>query len=191
MRRERVRLSRRHQAWIYASLGALFVTGVVWLVVRNPFADDAGLDAGTSPLAPWSMKLHGAAAMITLVVLGTLLPGHVRRAWNARTARGTGATLLGFNALLIVTGYALYYAGGEDLRAIMSPLHWIAGLALAPTLGVHVWHARRRRPRKSRPRKPRAPRNGKDRRDVAIADGGPPVSLPDAGGRLHRSVLDS
>ena len=158
MRRERVRLSRRHQAWIHSSFGVLLASGLLWLVTQ--LASEDAFGESTSPLAPWSMKLHGAAAMLVLVVLGTLLPGHVRRAWNARKSRGTGAAVLGLNGLLIATGYALYYAGGEQLRAVTSPLHWVAGLILPAVLAWHVWEGHRQRADKSRWRRHRKRRRG-------------------------------
>jgi hypothetical protein len=92
------------------------------------------------------MKLHGGAAMLALIVLGTLLPGHVRRAWNAKKNRFTGAGLLALNALLIISGYALYYCGSEQTRPLISTLHWILGLVLPITIASHIWQGRRLRP---------------------------------------------
>jgi len=177
MRRERVRLSRRHRTWVYASFGVLFASGLSWLVAQSWLAGGEAFGESASPLVPWSMKVHGAAAMLVLVVLGTLLPGHVRRAWNARKSRGTGAGVLGLNGLLVASGYALYYAGGEQSRAVMSPLHWIAGLVLPALLAWHVWEGQRQRAEKSRWRRHRkharsgaeAQRRGKD--DAARAPG--------------------
>lgn len=191
MRRERVRLSRRHQAWIYSSFGVLFLSGLLWIVAQIWFVGDGEFGESTSPLAPWSMKLHGAAAMLVLVVLGTLLPGHVRRAWNAGKSRRTGAGVLGLNGLLIVSGYALYYVGGEQTRAVMSPLHWIVGLVLPAVLAWHVWEGHRLRAEKSRWRKHRkrtspggrARRHGND-------DSAEPVTIPAPSGQLHRAILD-
>jgi hypothetical protein len=153
MRRERVHLSRRHQAWVYGSLGLLLVTGGVWLVARRWLGGAGELGEATSPLAAASMKVHGAAAMVALIVLGSVLPGHVQRAWKARMSRATGAVLLAANAVLIASGYALYYAGDEWLRAIASPLHWVVGLLLPVAMGAHLWE-RRRLPAQTRSRGP-------------------------------------
>ena len=64
------------------------------------------------------MKIHGAAAMAILVIVGTLLTGHVRFAWRARRNRGNGSLFLGVFGILTITGYGLYYAGGESLRCL-------------------------------------------------------------------------
>jgi hypothetical protein len=75
--------------------------------------------------------------MAFLVVLGTILPGHVTRAWSFRKSRAqsvrrnvvTGILMLSLVAALALTGYALYYSGSEDLRPYISTGHWIMGLA--------------------------------------------------------------
>jgi hypothetical protein len=45
--------------------------------------------------------------------------------------------------LLTVTGYFLYYLGGESARAVSSLSHWILGLILPATLIFHVKPGRR------------------------------------------------
>jgi hypothetical protein len=46
--------------------------------------------------------------------------------------------------LLTVTGYLLYYAGGEDSRPVISALHWAPGLAVPALVAWHVTSGRRR-----------------------------------------------
>jgi len=46
--------------------------------------------------------------------------------------------------LLTVTGYLLYYAGGEDTRPVISALHWVVGLSVPALLVWHVVAGRRR-----------------------------------------------
>ena len=92
------------------------------------------------------MKIHGAAAMAILIVIGMLLTGHVRFAWRARRNRGNGSLFLSVFAVLTITGYGLYYAGGESLRAWTSWIHLAVGLALPFLLMLHVWLGKRTRP---------------------------------------------
>jgi len=92
------------------------------------------------------MKIHGAAAMAILILVGMLLTGHVRFAWRARRNRGNGSLFLGAFAILTVTGYGLYYAGGEGLRAWTSWIHLAVGLALPLLLILHIWLGKRTRP---------------------------------------------
>ena len=92
------------------------------------------------------MKIHGAAAMAVLVLVGMLLSGHVRFAWRARRNRANGSLFLGVFAVLTVTGYGLYYAGGEMLREWTSWIHLVVGLALPILLLIHIFLGRRTRP---------------------------------------------
>jgi len=138
--REGVRLSRRHRAWLHGTSAALFVTGVLWLAFRH-FVRVPG-EFGPQPhaLEPWWLKLHGAAAMAFLILLGTLLRGHIPRGWRLRRNRVSGAGLVSVNAVLIATGWALYYLGSESVRPVVSAVHWGLGLGLPAGL---LWHARR------------------------------------------------
>jgi hypothetical protein len=87
----------------------------------------------------------GAASMAILVLIGMLLNGHVRFAWRARRNRANGLIFLSVFAVLIATGYGLYYAGGEKLRAWTSLIHLAVGLALPFFLLTHIFLGRRTR----------------------------------------------
>jgi hypothetical protein len=141
MHRNSVKLSGRHKAWLFSAMALLYVTGAGWgwfhYLTKSP--DEFG---GRLPVESWSLKIHGAAAMIILVLLGTLIPGHVRFAWHARRNRVNGAGLMAFLGFLIVSGYGLYYFGDERLRAWASVSHLWIGLALPAILVFHIWRGR-------------------------------------------------
>jgi cation transport ATPase len=143
MSRGRIRLSRRHKAWVYATYAVLLATGALWWVARTWLRGQGEFGETASPLGPWAMRLHGAAAMVFLVVLGTLLHGHVRQAWNARRSRGTGGVVLALVGALVASGYGLYYLGDESARQIASVLHQAVGVLLPALLVWHVVAGRR------------------------------------------------
>ena len=134
-----MRLGRHHRQWIYAIGGSLVGSGIGWLIAHYLLVDADSIGEAHHPSEPWWLRLHGAAVMAFLVVLGTILPGHVRRAWAARkncapTVRKnvvTGIVMLSLLVALMLTGYALYYSGDEDLRPYISTGHWVLGLAAA------------------------------------------------------------
>ena len=68
-----------------------------------------------------------------------LLSGHVRFAWRACRNRENGSLFLGAFGILTLTGYGLYYAGAESLRAWTSWIHLAVGLALPLLLILHIW----------------------------------------------------
>ncbi len=136
-------LSPRHEGWVVATASALALTGILWLVGHYFLAQVDEYGASRHPLEGWALKFHGAAAMLFLVVLGTVLPVHARRAWHARLNHRTGLTVLGLALILVLTGYALYYAGSETLRPWLSLGHWAVGLAGVPLLVLHAMLGRR------------------------------------------------
>ncbi len=138
-----IRLQSYHRYLVYAVLAVLFLSGVVWAYF-NYFGSSVG-DLGATSRS-LSLKIHGAAAMATLVLIGTLLTGHVKLAWRAGRNRASGIFFLTTLGILTVTGYALYYAGGEQLRAWSSWIHLAVGLVLPILLVVHILLGRRTRP---------------------------------------------
>src|SRR6266513_5464586 len=142
-RPDSIRLKRLQKYFLYAVLALLFLSGVAW-AYWNYLTATPG-DFETSAKA-WVMKIHGAAAMAVLVLIGMLLSAHVRFAWRARRNRANGSVFLSAFAVLVITGYGLYYAGGERLRAWTSWLHLGIGLALPIFMLIHILVGRRTRP---------------------------------------------
>ena len=141
-RPDSIRLKRSQRYFLYAVLALVFRSGVAWAYwnyIRSP--GDFQTNAKS-----WAMKIHGAAAMAILVLIGMLLSGHVRFAWRARRNRANGSIFLRAFAVLTITGYGLYYAGGESLRAWTSWIHLAVGLALPILLVIHIFLGRRTRP---------------------------------------------
>jgi uncharacterized membrane protein len=123
-------------------LALLFFSGAAWAYwnyLRLPGDFEVGAKA-------WAMKIHGAAAMAILVLIGILLSAHVKFAWRARRNRTNGSVFLSAFAVLTITGYGLYYAGGERLRAWTSWIHLAIGLALPVLLLMHIFLGRKTRP---------------------------------------------
>jgi hypothetical protein len=129
--------------FLYAVLALIFLSGAAW-AYWNYLAATPG-DFETSAKA-WAMKIHGAAAMAILVSVGMLLNEHVRLAWRARRNRANGSVFLSAFAVLTITGYVLYYSGGEKLRAWTSWIHLAVGLVLPILLLIHIFLGKRTRP---------------------------------------------
>ena len=155
-------LSARHERWVVWLSVAVLLTGSAWLASHYLLARPDEFGTSRGPLEPWWLRLHAAAALGFLVVFGTLLPLHVRRAWNAHRHRTSGGTVVGVVIVLVATGYLLYYAGGEQLRAVLSLVHWLVGLVGLPAMIVHVILGKRaaalHRQQRERPHHPHRPR---------------------------------
>jgi hypothetical protein len=126
---------------IYAAFAVLFLTGAGWLVAD--WQKDISSDEFWQQSIAYLLMVHGGVAMVTLLLLGALIPVHMMRAWRSRRNRVSGSAMATFNAILIVTAFGLYYLGSETLRPWMSWIHIAAGLLLALWLPVHIFLGRR------------------------------------------------
>ena len=140
-----MRLDARFRAGFYTVCSVLFVTGVLWLPADR-WKDAANGDAW-SALGPALLMVHGAAAMLALLLLGALAPLHLWPAWRCNKNRVMGAAMATLTALLIVTAFGLYYIGSDTLRGWTSDLHLALGLAFPVLLTAHVASGRRYRSR--------------------------------------------
>ena len=137
-----MRLSHGHRRWVYWSGALLLVSGILWLVFHYFLRVHGELGEAPHPLESWWLRFHGAAAMLVLLVLGSLLPVHVRRGWHQRRNLLAGMVLGTAALLLIASGYALYYFGGEEARPWISAFHWVLGLGALPLVVWHIWRGR-------------------------------------------------
>jgi len=146
----RVSLSLRTRAWINAVGLGLWISGLGWLVSHYFIGPRDALSPAPNPLEPWWLRVHGAFAYLAVWTLGLLWGMHIFRAWGKQRRRWTGSMLFSALALLAITGYLLYYVASDSARAIISPLHWLLGIALLLAYVTHRLSERVRRKRHER-----------------------------------------
>jgi ABC-type antimicrobial peptide transport system permease subunit len=81
--------------------------------------------------------------MVTLLLLGALLPIHVSRAWRGKRNRASGAIIITLNAVLVTASFGLYYTASEAQRPWISNVHLSVGLSLPVFLIMHIALGRR------------------------------------------------
>lgn len=140
MRPDSIRLSRRHKIVFYIVLGVVFATGALWAWLHY-FAPGEN-DFGSSATETWMLTIHGLFAAASLLLIGSLLPLHVKFAWRAHRNRFNGIFFISLVSLLILTGYGLYYIGNERFRSWTSWTHLLVGLAFPVLLILHIWRGR-------------------------------------------------
>ncbi len=123
------------------AFAVLFLTGAGWLVADRQ--KDISADDIWQQTVAYLLMVHGGAAMITLLLLGALIPVHLRRGWRARRNRVSGSAMAAFNAVLILTAFGLYYLGSETVRPWMSWIHIAAGFSLSLLFPLHIFWGRR------------------------------------------------
>ena len=134
------RLGIFHRRTLYWVCAILFVTGACWALLHY-LPEQFGLDErGATSSAALLMKVHGAAAMLALVLIGTLLPGHINRGLENGLNLRSGMGMLFLLGVLTLTGYFLYYAGSEELRKVNSFIHLAAGTGLPGLVLAHMLH---------------------------------------------------
>lgn len=140
-----LRLERWHRRAIYLSTALLLVSGAAWLLLRYFMRPVGEFGQLPHPLEPWSMKLHGGAAMLMLFFLGSLLNSHIRRAIKGDRNLVTGWGMVAVMLLLVATGFGLYYIAGDSDRPLWSAIHWIIGLGASVLFLLHIIIGRRSR----------------------------------------------
>src|SRR5260370_38079704 len=91
---------------------------------------DAARGEPSQMTAAYMLMVHGGAAMATLMLLGALVPLHVRHGWRMRRNRITGSLMAACNGVLILTAFGLYYLGMDTIRSWTSDVHIGIGLFL-------------------------------------------------------------
>ena len=137
----------------------MFATGVLWLTFHYFVQVEGQFGPSPHPLEQWWLRLHGGAAMISLVVVGSLLPIHIRRGWHMRRNVLAGVSLSSMLVVLMLTGYALYYFGDERGRVWISAFHWCIGVAGPLILLWHIVSGRRATLAKQQPPQAQADRD--------------------------------
>ncbi len=80
---------------------------------------------------------HGVSAFLMLIVIGSVLPTHVRVAWRARKNIMTGLLMFTVMATLAISGLMLYY-GVEESRDASLWTHWLVGSAVFLIFPLHA-----------------------------------------------------
>jgi hypothetical protein len=138
-----MRLEPRVRACLYAVTAVLFVTGGTWWILD--WRDALAVGSTWRQTGSYLLMAHGGAAMLALLLLGAMIPLHLRAAWPSRSSRGTGVVMIVANAALIATAFGLYYVGHDAIRRWTGIIHASIGFGLPALLAIHVLLGRRRR----------------------------------------------
>ena len=121
------------QRWaVYLVLTAAGSTGLAWTVLHDL------LQLGWMLSERRLLIAHGVASALALVVVGGLVPLHIRLGLKTNRNTASGLTTLGLFAVLGLTGLMLYY-GGEDWREGVRWSHIIIGAVACLGIPAHIW----------------------------------------------------
>ena len=129
-----MKLTAIQRFFSHLTIFILLGSGLFWLGF-NFFVDH---NSDFRFLSAWSLRLHGAASYGFLIVFGMLFSTHISFNWRVKkNRRKSGIILTALFVVLILSGYLLYYASGEEFREVMSYLHWIVGIICSAVFVVH------------------------------------------------------
>ena len=135
------RLVRWQRLALYGTGAALVVTGVLWLAVH--YSIGAGAGELPHPLETWCLRLHGLAAFAGLFMLGVLAAAHIPQGWRLSHRRrwagqrSSGVLLCAIGALLVLSGYLLFYFASESVRPALGWAHAFVGMTMAVLIASH------------------------------------------------------
>jgi hypothetical protein len=132
-------LARWHRLSVYAVGALLLLTGVAWLALHYL----AGNDELPHPLEAWMLRAHGLAAFAGLFMFGVIAAAHLPHGWRLSRRRRwahqrrTGLVLCTLAAVLVLSGYLLYYFAPEAIRPSLGWIHAGVGVAMALAVALH------------------------------------------------------
>ncbi len=131
------RLARWQIMLLTISGASLWLSGAAWLLLHYYGQVQSEFGPETNPLEPWFLRVHGLVLLPALLGFGGLFVAHMPKGWKNRYQRTIGIALTTAFAVLILSGYMLYYVGDEALRDWTSIIHWALGLG---TPALFIWH---------------------------------------------------
>lgn len=132
-----IRPSPRVRLLINGVGACLWLSGGLWLIFHYFMRREGPWGPEPHELEPWWLRIHGAFAFLGLWTAGLIWGAHVVRGWATGRRRWAGGALLGALVLMAVSGFLLLHASDDGLQGLISPTHWIAGLALPLLYLVH------------------------------------------------------
>src|SRR5271163_3022807 len=123
-------MPRRQRLAVYFTMGALWLSGCLWLWLDEFMAKRGEFGVMPHPLEPAILLIHGVIAILSMYLFGWITAHHILRWWPARLRRLSGATLGTFFFLLAVSGFALFFVSDDDWQRIAVRTHDILGLGV-------------------------------------------------------------
>jgi hypothetical protein len=141
----RARMSKAQRLTIYLIVGALWLSGCLWLGLDQFFSEASQF--GTTPnfLQPPLLLLHGILALLGLYLFGYLSAHHIVRWWLSGLRRLSGGSLATILGVLTLSGFGLFFVSDDQWQHIFVDTHDVLGIAVTAFALQHWLFARRAR----------------------------------------------
>jgi hypothetical protein len=145
------RMSTRQRVVVYCVLGGVWLSGCGWLYLDQYCSRREAFGITPHPWEGPTLLLHGVIAIASMYVLGWLTARHITPWWRTRQRRLSGATLSAVLALLVLSGFALFFLSDDAWQRACAVAHDVLGLGVTVFAIQHWFFAGRHRRRRSRP----------------------------------------
>lgn len=135
------KLPAAHRALAHGAFALSWVSGAVVLWARYWGRGEGPFGPERSWIEAPARAVHGLAAGLCLLAVGSLLTRHVPAGWATGQRRPSALLLLAPVAGLALSGWGLYYTGHEGLRRALEIAHAVLGFLLPLPLLVHARRA--------------------------------------------------
>jgi hypothetical protein len=140
-------MPQRRRSAVYAIVGALWLTGCLWLYLDLFQAKRDQFGATPHPLASPMLMLHGIVAIVSMYLFGWITARHILRWWSGGLRRISGAALTLVLIILVVSGFALFFLVDDQLQHGAALIHEVLGLAVTVFVIQHWFFGKRQQPR--------------------------------------------
>jgi hypothetical protein len=134
----RLLLTRSERWIIYATMGFLWLSGCLWLYLEQRSAQQDLFSNERNAWAPPVLTAHGVVAVVSMYLLGWITRHHILRWWSRHRRRQSGGSLAAILAILVVSGFALFFLTDDRWQRYTSLVHDVFGVA-APILAIQHW----------------------------------------------------
>jgi hypothetical protein len=141
----RMRLPVLLRRLLYTVLTGSWLTGTTFFMLSRFVEIEGEFGPEKHPWQSPILAAHGAFAFLMLLAIGALWLNHVPAGWRSGRSRRLGITLVVATALMVISGWVLYYAAGETLRPLIGNIHFALGLLLPVAVATHIMLGRRAR----------------------------------------------
>jgi hypothetical protein len=121
----------------YGLVAGLWLSGCAWLLLQGFFRVATPFGPQLHPWQPPLLLVHGVLAIPALYLFGWISPGHALEGGRSRRRRASGGSFWLLLALLVLSGFALYFVTAEAPRALSSWVHEMLGVAAGAVALLH------------------------------------------------------
>ena len=134
-------MSRGERLTVYTVVGALWLSGLLWLCLDQFFSEPGPFGSTPNFLQPPLLLIHGILALFGLYLFGYVSARHVVRWWPERVRRLSGGTFAAILIGLTLSGFVLFFVSDDQSQHVAVLIHDVLGLS-SVIFAIQHWFMR-------------------------------------------------